>query len=757
MRKRRPRSARLNEPLKSVGGKCGGQIWSPRPMMALSCPVNKRGTIARGHVLTRVVTYLIVPNSYRQFRTPADATDQRLFANTFDPSHGGVPVKCASGSPVAAAPGTGSEARCPRRGNLSSAEMSRRTRLMKQQLSAATSSRRGAARDGGDACLGAACASAIAGGRRRRGRVSPAGLGLCALGEMLKRGRRYRVPFFNDLIDELCKEKRVVDARQLLEEMPRMGLAPNDFSFGLLLKGLCRTGDICAALELLRKMATKGGCCVPPNVVSYSAVINGFCKMGNTSGALDMLREMAAQGCEPNVVTYNTLIDALCRRGSVSQALKLMNEMKVVGISPDVITYNTLVNCLCKKDCTSIALQLVREMMGEESCCKPNIATYNTITNSLCENGFIKDALQLIGEVKAAGIDPDTISYDTIIKGLCRTGKTRLAIQLLKSGSCFKPSLISYNTIFDGLCDEGSLDDALTLMKEMKDKGISPDIITYNTLVKGICRRGNASMALNVLKEMAAKGSSCKPNKVTYCTILDCLFKEGYMDDGLKLMEGMNDAGIPSDLIMYNTLIDGLCRKGDTNLALEVLKKMRVKKNCCKPDVVTYSIIINRLCEEGSLDGALRLIGEMDACCIWPDVVMYTSMIKGLCRRGNSSMALELLKKMEMQDSCKPDVVTYNTVIEGLCEEGHVDDALRLFQDMNAGGIASNAVTYNILVKYLCRMGNTAIAVGLAMQCDYHTFDITLDALIDKLRKQGSTDDGLEPFMEVNAECISSK
>ncbi|KAI9115351.1 hypothetical protein K1719_013670 [Acacia pycnantha] len=52
-----------------------------------------------------------------------------------------------------------------------------------------------------------------------------------------------------------------------------------------------------------------------PDIFSYSILINGLCKIKMEDDAMDLFKEMRRKSLTPHVVTYSSLIDGLCKTG----------------------------------------------------------------------------------------------------------------------------------------------------------------------------------------------------------------------------------------------------------------------------------------------------------------------------------------------------------------------------------------------------------------------------------------------------------
>ncbi|MQL73036.1 hypothetical protein Taro_005388 [Colocasia esculenta] len=270
-----------------------------------------------------------------------------------------------------------------------------------------------------------------------------------------------------------------------------------------------------------------------------------------------------------------------------------LNIMVALG---NVVSYTTLIKGFCSRGNVNMALELLREMVVGGSSCKPYVVTYSTMVGGLCNAGSPDDSLRLIEEMDADGVPPNTITYGTLIRGLSMIRKVGMGPEILRDMSqrdqCCNPNVVIYSMLIDGFCKEGSMADALELLKEMKNVGISPNAITYNTLINGFCRSGDTSMAFQLLTKMATFGDCCKPDVVTYSTIINGLCNTGFLEEALSVVEEMNAQGISPNLVTYRTLINGLCTVGNTDRALVILRGMGALNRNYKPDVVVYNMDI---------------------------------------------------------------------------------------------------------------------------------------------------------------------
>uniref|UniRef100_J3L2R7 Pentatricopeptide repeat-containing protein-mitochondrial domain-containing protein n=2 Tax=Oryza brachyantha TaxID=4533 RepID=J3L2R7_ORYBR len=204
----------------------------------------------------------------------------------------------------------------------------------------------------------------------------------------------------------------------------------------------------------------------------------------------------------------------------------------------------------------------------------------------------------------------------------------------------------------------------------MRAAGFAPTTATYNVLIKAHC--SDAAVPI---------------------------------DDAVRLFQNI----AKPDVCSYNTVIDGLCRRGRLPEACDLFAEMIA--NGIAPTVVTYTTVIHWLAREACFDDALKLFDEMSGRGIMPNVVTYSSLIDGLCKGGRAASALELLDRM-VRERKLPNTITYSSVIDGLCKEGRLGQAMEILDRMRLQGRKPDAGLFGKLITGLCDSGRALEAAN---------------------------------------------
>lgn len=297
---------------------------------------------------------------------------------------------------------------------------------------------------------------------------------------------------------------------------------------------------------------------------------------------------------------------------------------------------------LCRegKDAT-LGLWVLRKM--KESNCRPDTIVYNVVIRLLCEKGDMDEAMGLMREMDQIDLHPDMVTYIVIIKGLSEVGRLEEAcglIKVMKGHGCL-PNTVTYSALLDGICRFGSLERALELLREMeKDSGqCKPNVVTYTTVVQSFVKKCQSIEALSILDQMRDFG--CKPNRVLICTLIQGLCKEGHMEEAHNVINRVAESGIPYDS-SYSFLVLSLFRIGKHKEAEMFFRRMLT--GGLKPDGLASSTIIRSLCQQSRiLDGyhlfdAIEQSGSVSSI----DSDIYSILMAGLCEANHLVEAAKL-------------------------------------------------------------------------------------------------------------------
>ncbi|KAK4393805.1 hypothetical protein Sango_1851300 [Sesamum angolense] len=135
------------------------------------------------------------------------------------------------------------------------------------------------------------------------------------------------------VIKAYCRKGCLEEAVEVFLEMEEAGVAPNAFTYAAYLEGLCIQGRSDLGFEVLQAWRAKN---VPVDAYAYTAVIQGFVSEKNLKKAEIVLLDMEEHGLVPEEANYRSLVQGYCDSGDIIKALAVHNEMEAKVSEPIV-------------------------------------------------------------------------------------------------------------------------------------------------------------------------------------------------------------------------------------------------------------------------------------------------------------------------------------------------------------------------------------------------------------------------------------
>ncbi|XP_048557619.1 pentatricopeptide repeat-containing protein At2g06000 [Triticum urartu] len=330
---------------------------------------------------------------------------------------------------------------------------------------------------------------------------------------------------YNKLMGLFIGRGRVQEAVALFEGWIQGRVySPDTWSFNVIIKGVCKVGDVQKALELVERM-DEFGC--SPDTVTHNILVNGLCRAKEVSKGREVLRRLQRDGvCKPNVVTYTSVISGYCKAGRMGDAMAVYDDMVACGTSPNVVTYNVLINGYGKAGNMGYAVAVYQQMILRR--CLPDVVTFSSLIDGYCRCGQLDDAMKIWTEMSQYHIQPNAHTFCIIIHTFCKQNRSGEALHFLKKMNIrtdIAPQAFIYNPVIDVLCKGGKVDEANMILMEMEEKGCHPDKYTYTILIIGHCMKGRIAEAITFFHKMVETG--CTPDSIVVNSFISCLLKSG--------------------------------------------------------------------------------------------------------------------------------------------------------------------------------------------------------------------------------------
>ncbi|XP_076892176.1 uncharacterized protein LOC143543826 [Bidens hawaiensis] len=433
---------------------------------------------------------------------------------------------------------------------------------------------------------------------------------------------------FDMLLKAYLKAGLVRDGFITFRKMVKLGFVPKIVSINFLLDGLLKLGrvDECwGVYEEMGKVSVRG------NTFTYNILTHVVCKSEEYVGKVNrFLEKMEEEGFDPDIVTYNTLIDSYVRRGRLKDAHYLYNIMCIRRVMPDLITHTSLINGLCKEGSVREAHKLFHRMV--QIRLNPDVFCYNTLICGYVNKGMMREARALLHEMIKEKVPPNSFTCSVLIEGYKKESTlisaVNLIIELRRFGILVSKSL--QLDLVVALCRVDKPFAAKSLLERVEKNGEETSLQIYDELIVSFCRLSYVNEAIELKDEMFFK--NINPSLTTFREIIECLCRLNRTTEGDVFMRDMTEFGICPDATVCRSLISGYCKEKNISQAEFLLSLFAVEFRLL--DNEWYNEVLKVVCEEGDINKSMEFQKRMQRVGYTPNSLSFKYVIDGLLRKA---------------------------------------------------------------------------------------------------------------------------
>ncbi|CAA7395022.1 unnamed protein product [Spirodela intermedia] len=241
-----------------------------------------------------------------------------------------------------------------------------------------------------------------------------------------------------------------------------------------------------------------------------------------------------------------------------------------------------------------------------------NAACWTSLIAACVGNGEPQVALRFFREMQAAGVEPDKVTLTAALSACADLGAlasgawihayaVRLTDKKNNKKKSFSGDLILRNALINMYTKCGDISNARRLF----DLGPHRDVTTWTSMIVGYALNGRAEEALKLFGELQAtqqRSHLVSPNQVTFVGVLMACSHAGRVGEALQHLRSMREEyRVEPQISHYGCVVDGLCRAGRLQEALEFAEAMPIR-----PNAVVWRTLLGACAARGELAGAAR-------------------------------------------------------------------------------------------------------------------------------------------------------
>ncbi|KAJ1292749.1 hypothetical protein BS78_01G014200 [Paspalum vaginatum] len=449
---------------------------------------------------------------------------------------------------------------------------------------------------------------------------------LRAAEDALRRMESPDVVGYTSLVSALCRNAEFAQAVEVLCEMMRQGLQPNEHTVTSMLAACPRVLGEQIHGYVIKAMGLQ-------SVHASTALIDFYSR----HGAFDLAKTVFENLDSKNVVSWCSMMQLCVRAGKLEDAMRVFSEMISEGVEPNEFAFSIALGACGtvglghQIHCSAIKRNLTTDvrvsnallsMYGRSGLAEelealldkmenPDLVSWTTAISANFQNGFGEKAVALFSKMHSKGFTPNDYAFSS---GLSSCGDLALLDQgrqfhclALKLGCDSK--LCTGNALINMYSKCGRIGSARHAFEVMH----LHDVTSWNSLIHGFAQHGDANLALEAFTEMCSSG--CKPDDSTFLGILVGCNHSGLVAEGEIFFRLMTDQyGITPTPSHYACMIDMLGRNGRFDEALSMIEEMPFV-----PDVLIWKTLLASCKLHRNLDigklaaGKLMELSERDS------------------------------------------------------------------------------------------------------------------------------------------------
>ncbi|XP_042000725.1 pentatricopeptide repeat-containing protein At3g53170-like [Salvia splendens] len=322
----------------------------------------------------------------------------------------------------------------------------------------------------------------------------------------------------------------------------------------LVMLGKCKQPN--QAFLLFETMLSDG---LKPTVDVYTALVSAYALNGLLDKAFCVIDEMkSVRDCKPDAFTYSTLIKSCIKLHHFDLIELILKEMVHSGIKCTVVTYNILIDGYGKAKHFELMESSLTNMIHSGDCL-PDIFTFNSVIGAYGGCGRIKEMEHWFDEFQLMGLKPDIVTYNILIKSYGNSGlypKMASVLDFMEK-RFFSPTIVTYNITIDTFGKAGNIKKMEEIFLKMKHQGLKPNSVTYSSLVSAYCKAGLLGKIESIIKQVV--NSDVVLDTTFFNCIIHAYGNAGDIESMMQFFDAMEANGCKPDNITFSTIIQA-CR-----------------------------------------------------------------------------------------------------------------------------------------------------------------------------------------------------
>jgi pentatricopeptide repeat protein len=353
--------------------------------------------------------------------------------------------------------------------------------------------------------------------------VSSRNLGVCLYGLSVKSGLHADLLVSNSVLTMLVRGNQLDAARLLFDRVEKKSVV----TWSAMASGYLQARDCTEVFDLFRAMRAAEQ---SMDSVVLANLITAAMLFGNLLVAKAVHALVIRGGFQYQNDLAASLVNLYAKCGDPLAAKEIFDSVH----SKNAVLWTSMVNGYVQSGCPDKALETFDAML----CAKvePNKATLLAVLSACANLGSPNLGLQVKEHVIAMGLQSDLQVSTGLVDMYCKCGSIQHAREIFDSVS--NRDLAIWSAMINGYACNGEGSEAVTLFREMQNRGVRPDAIVFTHILTACNHCGLVDEGLNCFHNMVME-YSIEPSIEHYMCMMDLLCKAGHLSSATKVFKEM--------------------------------------------------------------------------------------------------------------------------------------------------------------------------------------------------------------------------
>ncbi|VVA97697.1 unnamed protein product [Arabis nemorensis] len=392
------------------------------------------------------------------------------------------------------------------------------------------------------------------------------------------------------------------------------------------------------------------------------------------------------------VLTQGLVLEVVNRNRSDWRPAYILYQLirkQSVYISSSVV-YNEILDVLGKMRRFEEFHQVFDEMSKRDGLI--DAKTYEVLLTRYAAAHRVDEAVGVFEKRREFGIEDDLVAFHGLLMWLCRYKHVEFAETLFCSRrNKFGFDIKAMNLILNGWCVLGNVHEAKRFWRDIVASNCRPDVVSYGTMINALTKKGKLGKAMELYKAMWKTGRN--PDVKICNNVIDALCFKKRIPEAIEIFKEMSENGCSPNVATYNSLLKHLCKIRRTEKVWELVEEMEQKGGSCSPNDVTFGYLLKYSQKPKDVEAVLERMAK-NGCEMTSD--LYNLMFRLYVQWDNDEKVREIWSEME-RSGLGPDQRTYTIRVHGLHTKEKIGEALGYYQEMLSRGMAPEPRTEMLL------------------------------------------------------------